>query len=55
MGRQITLISGDGIGPGVAMEWDVAKAGVSAFAETGQVLPGLPSRFTGAIIRRLKG
>src|SRR5262249_40289697 len=52
MGRQITLIPGDGIGPevaasavraveatGVAIEWEVANAGATALAETGILLP----------------
>src|SRR5262244_1879407 len=52
MGRQITLIPGDGIGPevaaatvraveatGAAIEWDVCNAGARALAETGMLLP----------------
>jgi isocitrate dehydrogenase (NAD+) len=52
MGRQITLIPGDGIGPevaaatvraveatGVAVEWEVVNAGARALAETGVLLP----------------
>ena len=52
MAHPVTLITGDGIGPevaaatvravdatGVGIDWEVAKAGASAFAETGQVLP----------------
>jgi isocitrate dehydrogenase (NAD+) len=52
MAHQITLIPGDGIGPevaaaavraveaaGVDVEWEVVKAGATAFLETGEVLP----------------
>jgi isocitrate dehydrogenase (NAD+) len=52
MAYRITLIPGDGIGPevasatvqaveatGVATEWEVVRAGATAFAETGEVLP----------------
>ena len=52
MAHQVTLIPGDGIGPevaaatvraveatGVSIDWEVAKAGAAAFAETGHVLP----------------
>jgi isocitrate dehydrogenase (NAD+) len=53
MAYQVTLIPGDGIGPevseatqrvldatGVAFEWDVQIAGVTALDQTGDVLPG---------------
>lgn len=52
MAHRITLIPGDGIGPevasatvqaveatGVPVEWEVVRAGATAFAETGEALP----------------
>ncbi|HMM43518.1 MAG TPA: isocitrate/isopropylmalate dehydrogenase family protein [Thermomicrobiales bacterium] len=53
MAYQVTLIPGDGIGPevstatrrvleatGIAFEWDVQEAGVTALEKSGDVLPG---------------